>query len=172
MPLSAIDIVILLISDFLLTSLFQIIFFFTLMIFLFNLSRSLTPVISDNTHPLLVQTDSTVIRDWHWGSWWTSCFLGGGLKRGAGSRFDFLLLKIQILTQKLHLPLPHALHLHGVEVRQVVVLVPQRVFLQAKGGQTSRSIPTRENAVRTLWGRRTNTHTHKNGEFESELGWR
>lgn len=54
-------------------------------------------------------------------------------------------------THELHLPLPHALHLYSVEVRQVVVLVPQGVFLQAEGGQASRSIPTRENAVRTVW---------------------
>lgn len=55
-------------------------------------------------------------------------------------------------TQELHLPLPHALHLHGVEVWKVVILVPQGVFLQAEGGQASRSIPTRENAIRTIWG--------------------
>lgn len=57
---------------------------------------------------------------------------------------------IRVLTQELHLPLPHALHLHGVEVRQVVVLVPQGVLLQAEGGQAPRGIPTRENAVRTV----------------------
>lgn len=53
-------------------------------------------------------------------------------------------------THELHLPLPHALHLHGAEVRQVVVLVPQGVFLQAEGGQAPRSVPGREDAVRTV----------------------
>lgn len=61
------------------------------------------------------------------------------------------------LTHELHLPLPHALHLYSVEVWQVVVLVPQGVFLQAEGGEASRSIPTRENAVRTIWGGNTQT---------------
>lgn len=54
------------------------------------------------------------------------------------------------LTQELHLPLSHALHLHSGEVRQVVVLVPQGVLLQAEGGQTSGSVPTGENTVGTI----------------------
>lgn len=58
-------------------------------------------------------------------------------------------------TQELHLPLPHALHLHGGEVRQVVVLVPQGVLLQAERGQAPGRVPARENSVRTIWGQET-----------------
>ena len=54
-------------------------------------------------------------------------------------------------THELHLPLPHTLHLYSAEVRQVVVLIPQGILLQAEGGQASRSIPARENAIRTIW---------------------
>lgn len=55
-------------------------------------------------------------------------------------------------THELHLPLPHTLHLYSSEVWQVIILVPQGVSLQAEGGQASRSIPARENAIRTIWG--------------------
>ena len=40
---------------------------------------------------------------------------------------------VVVLLHELHLPLADALHLHGVEVRQVVVLVQQCVLLQAEG---------------------------------------
>ena len=52
-----------------------------------------------------------------------------------------------LLTHELHLPLPDTLHLHGIEVRQVIILVSQRVLLQAEGSQAPRCVPTRKDAV-------------------------
>lgn len=55
-------------------------------------------------------------------------------------------------TPELHLPLPHALHLYGGEVWQVVVLIPQGVLLWAEGGQAPRSVSAGEDAVRAVCG--------------------
>lgn len=53
-------------------------------------------------------------------------------------------------TGELRLPLGQALLLHGVQVRQVVVLRLQGVSVQAEGGQASGGVSAGEHAVRPV----------------------
>ena len=52
-------------------------------------------------------------------------------------------------TCELHLPLSNTLHLHGVEITEIIVLVPQRVFTERESSQSSGCISPRKQAVRT-----------------------
>ena len=54
------------------------------------------------------------------------------------------------LTGELGLPLAEALLLHGVEVRQIVVFVFQRLLVQAERGQSPGGISAGEHAVGAL----------------------
>ena len=54
-----------------------------------------------------------------------------------------------VQTIKLHLPLSDTVHLHRVEIGQVVVLVLDAVLTQGERGKTSRRIAPCKNSVRT-----------------------
>ncbi len=56
-------------------------------------------------------------------------------------------------TLELHLPLADGVHLHGVEVGQVVVLVLDGVLAEREGGEAARRVAPRKHPVRSACSR-------------------